>query len=758
MKFSHLKICFALVWISAVTLSAAEFYVAPGGSDTAPGTLQSPFRTVEKARDAARALRESGELGERGVTLYLRGGVYVRSESLQFTEVDSGTMAAPTTIRPYENETVRIIGGGILPAAAVEPVAGSDYQDLFRAKAVEHIRMVSLRSFGPDRLGRIARLGHSLPVRPAPTEFFWDGAAQRIAQYPNTGMMAMGEIVDEGSRPRWGDREDRGGTMAFSDDRHREWVGLRDVWFQGLFAYGFADDMLQVAEIDPVAREVTFAEPHLYGLRSGKPFNQYVALNIRRELDAPGEYFVDLENLTLFFYPPESRADAELAISILEDPIVSIRGASHLVIRDLVVEYGRGIGIQIEGGSHVTIAGCTVRNVGTNGIFLGQGARQIQFGMTPETYRGEPVSGRLGSLQNQLYLDPIWNRNAGSHHRIVSNDVYHCGVGGIYLSGGDKASLTPGHAEAINNRVFDYNRRAKFLWSGINVDGVGHRIAHNEVFGSDYQGIYVRGNEHVFEYNYLHDLGKNSDDTSPWYIGRDPSDRGTVIRYNYFKDIGRKDRMTMGVYFDDATCGALVHGNVFYKVASYGTVYSNAGSDLKITNNIFIEGMGPAFHLKSMWFTWATGNRDYYFGEQGVFPYRLQQNLDITSSPYAARYPRLTDFMQPRGEDEFGPLFAGMFARRNVFARNITVDYDEMVRLDHSNVEVEMHDNHRVSSDVGFHDFAAQDFRLKDDASVYELIPEFERIPFDKIGLFRDEYRTRRDYDGSPWIAPEHAP
>ncbi len=732
-------------------IRAAEIFVSPSGDDSAAGTLQAPFQTITKARNAVRELRQGGNLADHPITIYLRGGVYALQDSLQFTGDDSGTAESPTLIRPYRNETARVIGGHLFEPNAAQLVTGSGFEEFFQPDQVKHIRMLSLAAQSSNELGRIGRLGHSRPVVPAPAEFFFDGVVQQIAKYPNEGMLVMGKILDEGSRPRWGDREGRGGTMAYFDDRHEDWIGLRDVWFQGLFAYGFADDMLLVEEIDPVARSVRFSEPHLYGLSSGKNYNQYVALNIRRELDAPGEYYVDLENRVLFFYPPDDRDVAELAISTLEDPIISIRGASHLKVQELIVEYGRGIGIHVEGGSHVTIAGCTVRNVGTSGIFLGQGARQIQFGMTPESYQGEPVSGRLGSLQKHLYLNPIWNRNAGHNHRIISNDVYHCGVGGIYLSGGDKSSLTPGNAEAVNNRVFDYNRRAKFLWSGINVDGVGHRIAHNEISGSDYQGIYVRGNEHVFEYNFLHDLGKNSDDTSPWYLGRDPSDRGTVIRYNYFKDIGREDRMTMGVYFDDATCDAIVHGNIFYKVASYGTIYSNAGSDLEVTNNIFVEGMGPAFHIKSMWFTWSMGNRDYYFGEKGVYRYRLNQNLDVTQTPYSERYPLLTDFMQPAGEDEFGPLYAGMIPRRNVFSRNFTVDYDEILRLDHSNIEIEMHHNHRLFGDVGFRNFEEQDLRLNDSSMIYELIPGFEEIPFDKIGLFRDEYRTRNQYNGSPW-------
>ena len=53
----------------------------------------------------------------------------------------------------------------------------------------------------------------------------------------------------------------------------------------------------------------------------------------------------------------------------------------------------------------------------------------------------------------------------------------------------------------------------------------------------------------------------------------------------------------MGVYCDDATCGVRIEGNVFYRVASFGTVYSNGGHDITVRNNIFIEGYGPAYQL-----------------------------------------------------------------------------------------------------------------------------------------------------------------
>ena len=42
----------------------------------------------------------------------------------------------------------------------------------------------------------------------------------------------------------------------------------------------------------------------------------------------------------------------------------------------------------------------------------------------------------------------------------------------------------------------------------------------------------------------------------------------------------------------------------------------------------------------------------------------------------------------------------------------------------------------------GFIDAAGMNFGLKDDAVVYERIPGFQRIPFDKIGPYRDATRA----------------
>lgn len=733
----------SLVVVLAVAFSrlalgqSIAVYVAPNGNDAGPGSESDPFATIVKARDAVRELRRGA--ADVAATVWIKGGIYRLDSTLVLDRRDSGTATAPVVYRAWGDDEVRIVGGTQLPVSAASAVTDPDIlKQLGGADASKHVVVFDLSLLGMTNYGRLRKHGHGLPVVTAPIELFFNQQAMTLAQYPNQGSMKIGKVIDPGSVPRFGDDSNRGGVFEYTDRRHERWVGLDDVWLQGTFMWGYADDMIRVESIDTLSRQVKLTTPHMYGIGTGAPYRQYVALNILSELDSPGEWYLDRVSGKLYFWPPGPLDGSEIFVSILEAPLVKLMNVSYVTIRDWTVEFGRGMGIYMEGGEHDMIAGCTVRNVGTTGILMGRGARRTGPKTTPEDYQGEEVSGEIGTLINQLYNYTTWNRGAGHDHTIRSCDVYNTGAGGIFLSGGDRSTLEPGNSTVENCRTWNNQRRNKFLWAGINVDGVGNRVAHNEVFDSDYQGIMVHGNDHVFEYNDVHDIGMDSDDTSPWYMGRDPSARGNVVRYNYFHDIGRPDRMGMGVYLDDGTCGTTVYGNVFKRVASYGTVYSNSGSDNVVTNNIFIDGFGPAFHIKSMWFTWGKRLISYYFGDKGIFRHRLLEVLDIRKPPYSTRYPKLADYMDLMDD---GVTHKGMIPRRNVFARNLVVNYEEVLRLDYPNIQVDVHDNWTTNEDPGFVDAVHENYELRPDAETFEEISGFEAIPFDKIGTYEDEYR-----------------
>src|SRR5260221_12845432 len=68
---------------SAPAATAVNVYVAKAGNDSNPGSLDFPFATLERARDAVRAHADRGRLP---VTVWLGAGTYEVQYTFELTE------------------------------------------------------------------------------------------------------------------------------------------------------------------------------------------------------------------------------------------------------------------------------------------------------------------------------------------------------------------------------------------------------------------------------------------------------------------------------------------------------------------------------------------------------------------------------------------------------------------------------------------------------------------------------------------------
>jgi hypothetical protein len=102
---SGVKVAAFIIALSlAPHLHAAEFFVAPDGSDSNPGTLDKPFATIQHAQEAV----------SPGDTVFIRGGSYSIPEDqiarkyriwAYVTEFDkSGTRDKPINYFGYKDE------------------------------------------------------------------------------------------------------------------------------------------------------------------------------------------------------------------------------------------------------------------------------------------------------------------------------------------------------------------------------------------------------------------------------------------------------------------------------------------------------------------------------------------------------------------------------------------------------------------------------------------------------------------------------
>jgi hypothetical protein len=158
--------------------------------------------------------------------------------------------------------------------------------------------------------------------------------------------------------------------------------------------------------------------------------------------------------------------------------------------------------------------------------------------------------------------------------------------------------------------------------------------------------IYFQGNDHLIEYNLFERACNDSDDMGVIYSGRDPSARGTVIRYNCFSDIfpSNHNISVCGIYIDDGSGGMAIQSNLFYKVGNpghfkfFGSIFLHAGFENHITDNIFIDCqrcVGYIPWLDKKWTNQMTS---------AVMTKRLREDVDILSDLYQERYPVLRDF------------------------------------------------------------------------------------------------------------------
>ena len=689
---------------SAPPARGPELFVAPDGDDGAPGTASRPLRTLEAARDAVRLAKGAG-----GATVWLLAGRYARDASFVLDERDSGAADAPVIYAAAPGAAVVLDGGRVVAPERCEPVADPRILARLPAEARAHVRRIDLRALGVDDAGAYGPHGAHRALGPSQVELFLDGAPATVARWPDAGEAALPlvEVVDAGSVPRSGDFTQRGAVFRYADDRAARWARAPDAYVAGIFHFGWAFDTLRVAAVDPVARTVTTAEPHCYGLAAA-PFTGWHVLNLLEELDRPGEYYVDRAGAALYFYAPDDLAGAQIQVSVLAEPLVVLDGASHVHLKGLTLEDARGLGVYLERGEGNRVADCTLRNLGLAAVQLGRGAtplpdgRHDGHGDLDAGLSWGPRAGAPGSYTEYLYASSAWDRLAGHDNGVVGCEIHDTGAGGIILGGGDRATLTRGDnfVEACDVHHVDRldHRPAIYL------DGVGNAVRGAHLHDVQGPAIVLHGNDHLIAYDEIDHVLTDASDMGAIYMGRDPSEEGHVFRYDFFHDVANPHPGGFPVsayFFDDRSVfGGTVFGNVFLRVGSAGALRYNGGGDSPIVNSITALTPPPGADPGPLPVE-SAGVRQ--FMRDALGHRRCFEAVDIARDPFLGAYPS---------------LYA-------VF------DGERMVRR-----PVERHFDAGADLSV-FVDAAALDLRLPPGSPVYERVPGFEPIPFEAIGLHR---------------------
>jgi hypothetical protein len=718
-----------------------EIFVSAEGNDSASGSLNDPLRTIRKARDKVRELKNSDEYKGEPVTVYFREGTYNFDETIAFLEIDSGKAEGPIIYRNYNDEKVSFSGGKKIPANAFNPLTDETVINrIINEDAKNKILQADLKKLGITQYGKIKQHGFSVAILPAQMELFVDTEPQTLARWPNEGRADIYGLVDEGALPIEEDFSGRGGIINYDDPRHNKWMEPGKIWLWGFFKAGYADDNLGIEKIDTVKKEIKLKHPHMFGLAKTDRDHEwhgrnagYYAYNILEEIDMPGEYYIDREKGMLYYYPVGDISQADIVVSVIEEPILALEGVSNVVFEGITFEYGKGMGVYIERGNNNQFRGCTFRNFGTIAIMLGKGVTGADYPI--HEFTGQLKSRTVGNLKAHHYANTQFYNQPGTNHGIISCDIYNTGSGGMVLSGGNRTTLEPGNNYVENCEFHHVNRRNKTYCAQITLYGVGNRISNCYFHHAPHLAIAIFGNENVIEYSRFKKLVMDIHDAGAIGMGRNPSERGNIIQYNYFSDLGKEGFKNTALHLDDGSSLITVKGNIFYKCSKmdFGDVTMNGGSDNLITNNIFVEGAngiwlenpviaGTPFYLKQNGLD--TG---------GIYWQRMREDLDITSDEWKEKYP------------DFANLFEWdtPFLHRNKVINNVFYKTNYIISkhgFDSTRFEV-WQNNLITDQNPGFVDLENQNFNLKENAMVFDQIPGFEPIPYKDIGLYEDRYR-----------------
>jgi len=771
-------------------LTAAEFYVSSNGSDTALGTKEEPFATLERARDAVRQLKAAGQFPTAGVTVWLRGGVYLRDRSFDLDERDSGRAGAPVIYSTMSGETARLVGGRVIPATAFHPVTDRAFLDRIISHAARrHLLQANLKALGLTDYGELHPMhavdfGSSTHYLPAPMELFIDGQAMTLARWPNRNdkdplmglvedaiqNMEKGEdgvtnqytsiTLKEVPLKPWGSTGDGDRLALFPQQAlyHAiQWGPLDDAYIVGGLIRAYACTSQKIASVDPKKGMITFAAPVRVWPGYKDMAKWFYFSNIPDELDAPGEYYLDRKTGILTIYPPEGwNEKSEAIVSTLNDVLVAMENSSHIRLRGLTLEVTRTSGVYIEKGEDNVLEHCTIRNAGIVGVQIGQGwdtglqgqwSAQSPRGATPPpeikiTGPGKPLPRLPGSyrhvlctgmenLPNHLPGATAWDRQGGRNNGVEGCTIYATGCGGVLLGGGDRKTLTPAGNFVKNSDIYRTDRRIHMYAESVVVDGCGNLVEGSYLHDNFGGLLYFLGNDHLMQYNEIAHGLTASKDGGVIETRQNMSMLGNKLRYNFIHDNLRGspdfNAQNCVIYLDNGTHGVEVFGNVLLR--NFGRTVEPWG-----TGQIGITGghdhvVANNLFIDNPGVKIGDGNTfTKTFAELSRNDAMLRKDVDVTTPPYSTKYP------------EFYATYEGVVVKKDPNTPLYNRVYNNALIGDNKGVTPSRypdqdyrHHNVEINTDPGFVNEAAGNFALRPDSVVFKQIPGFEPIPFEKM-------------------------
>jgi hypothetical protein len=527
--------------------TAADFYVAPNGNDSWPGTLTQPFATVDRARRAVEVLKS--HVSGRTITVLIRNGTYYLPSTWTFTSQDSGTATTPIVYANYPGETPVISGG--------EPVTGwkqnsdgSWQTSLPSGRYFSHLWVNGVRRY-----------------RPRTT--------------PNGYMYITGEYSTTGSKTTVNEfsytTKTVGGVPASMANRSDVEVIVFEAWDVARMRIASYNTSTQrIVTTSALGTQTMF--------RGFIPGHRFLLENVKEAFKLPGQWYLDRPTGILKYLPMSGEA---LAGSVVVAPhlqqIMATYSLSHVTFQGLTfahsdweigsggylggqADYGTPAALSIHSSTGVVFEADTIEHTGGYGIeFEGTG---VPGGATP--YLAQFRDGMLTDIGSGGIRVGGPAVCSGTYEHTNANVPQHLYFGNNLITGGGRVGAV-GYAVLIGDAhdvLVEHNEISDFYNVGIGVGfnwGYACNFAHND----------------VVQYNSIHNLGQGitSDLGGVYYISG--VNTGNVVQNNVVHDIDHDPNGGYGgwgLYADAGATQILFQNNLVYRTTDASLHMNSWGS------------------------------------------------------------------------------------------------------------------------------------------------------------------------------------
>ena len=587
---------------------AKDIYVSPKGDDTNLGTESSPYLSFKKALQDVKKYA-----GKEAVTVWFSSGEYYLNKTIEIGSDYSGTEKYPVIFSAMLGAKVIIKG-----SQRLEHLEWKAYKNgIYQAQVPEGLSM--------DQL-------------------FINEERQVRARFPNYD-------YENPLRDGKGYHQVTGGT----DKRYDKWFSFDPKTFSdktwehpetgivhGFQSHNWGNMQYKIKSVQKEKNRIYLNEggwqlQRTHGIGGKKSHASYYFVeNIFEELDVPGEWFLNTETNTLYYYPMQGAKlrEVKIEVPVIKD-MIQLKGTKEAPVKNIQfigfnftqtsytfmdsyepVARGdwaihRGGAIFMEGTKNLLIADCNFEYVGGNGVFMSAynrnnkvtGCRFVHTGESAVCFVGSPEAVRFyQTWDDRLLHGKNWN------HMRENMD----------LEAGPKTPDYPKDCVIENSIMHDFGDIGKQV-AGVYIS-MSHKItaSHNTIYNCPRAGICINDGTwggHLIEFNDIWETVRETGEHGPFNSwGRERQWKGGRGTDEHFlKELTKLDAIDNVVIRNNRIANyrkSISAGNWTIDLddgSSYYEIYNNLnlgstiklrdGMGRKVFNNITVSAVPLGWHV-----------------------------------------------------------------------------------------------------------------------------------------------------------------